>query len=67
MHKRVKSFLRRLHYLTVTSNQQFARFVKLKRFVKTPRGPKKKRGALIIDRKHRHLSTARLLKAHVTQ
>ncbi|NEO80145.1 hypothetical protein [Moorena sp. SIO4G3] len=47
--------------------QQFARFVKLKRFVKTPRGPLKKRGSLIIDRKHRDLSTARLLKAHVTQ
>ena len=42
-----------------------ARF-KLKRFVKTPRGAKKKRGPLILDRKHRHLSTSRLLKAHAT-
>ena len=40
--------------------------VRLKRFLKTPRGAKKKRKPLIIDRKHRHLSTARRLKDHAT-
>ena len=53
------------------SNAQMARWlqecasrVHLKRFLKTPRSPKKKRKPLIIDRKHRHLSTARRLKDH---
>jgi hypothetical protein len=40
-----------------------AQFVHLKRFLKHPRGVKKKRSALIIDRKHRHLSTHRLLNS----
>ena len=47
--------------------QECASRVRLKRFLKTPRGPKKKREPLIIDRKHRHLSTARRLKAHATK
>lgn len=41
--------------------QHCAAQVQLKRFLKTPRGAKKKRKPLIIDRKHRHRSTARLL------
>lgn len=46
--------------------QHLAAQVNLKRFLKTPRGPKKKREPLIVDRKHRHVSTARLLEAHQT-
>ena len=46
--------------------QQLAAKVNLKRFLKTPRGAKKKRSPLIVDRKHRHISTARLLEAHQT-
>lgn len=46
--------------------QHCAAMVKLKRFLKAQRGAKKKRGPLIVDRKHRHLSTARKLKAHAT-
>lgn len=46
--------------------QQLAAKVNLQRFLKTPRGPKKKREPLIVDRKHRHVSTARLLEAHQT-
>ena len=38
-----------------------AEFVHLKRFLKHPRGVKKKRSPLMIDRKHRHISTHRLL------
>lgn len=41
-----------------------ATHVDLKSFLKATRGVKKKREPLIIDRKHRHLSTARLLKTH---
>ncbi len=36
--------------------------VNLKRFRKTPRGVKKKRPPLIIDRRHRHVSTARQMR-----
>lgn len=46
--------------------QQLAAKVKLKRFLKTPRGPKKKRPPLIVNPKQRHVSTARLLAAHQT-
>jgi hypothetical protein len=46
--------------------QHLAAKVNLKCFLKTPRGTKKKREPLIIDRKHRHVSTARLLEAHQT-
>lgn len=35
--------------------------VNLKTFLKQPRGPKRKKLPLIVDRKHRHLSTQRLL------
>lgn len=42
--------------------QQLAYNVKLKRFLKAKRGPKKPRPPLIVDSKHRHVSTARLLK-----
>ncbi len=38
-----------------------AQFVNLKRFLKHPRGAKKKRPPLIIDPKHRHVSTHKLL------
>ena len=38
-----------------------AEFVHLKRFLKHPRGVKKKKPSLIIDCKHRHISTHRLL------
>lgn len=38
-----------------------AQFIHLKRFLKHPRGVKKKRLPLIIDRQHRHISTHRLL------
>ena len=41
--------------------QQLAYSVKLKRFLKAKRGPKKPRPPLIVDSKHRHVSTARLL------
>lgn len=46
--------------------QYLAAKVNLKRFLKSPRGTKKKREPLIVDRKHRHVSTARLLEAHQT-
>lgn len=42
--------------------QQLAMGVNLKRFLKAIRGVKKKREPLRVDRKHRHVSTARLLK-----
>jgi Transposase DDE domain len=42
--------------------QQLATGVNLKRFLKSIRGSKKKREPLIVDKKHRHVSTARLLK-----
>ncbi|MDJ1170022.1 transposase [Roseofilum sp. BLCC_M154] len=35
--------------------------INLKRFLKQARGPKKKKPPLIVDRRHRHLSTQRLL------
>jgi len=35
--------------------------VNLKTFLKQPRAPKKKKPPLIVDRKHRHLSTQRLI------
>lgn len=38
--------------------------VELKRFLKAIRGVKKKREPLIVDSKHRHVSTARLLDTH---
>lgn len=41
--------------------QQLAAQVHLKSFLKQPRSPKKKKPLLIVDGKHRHLSTARLL------
>ena len=41
--------------------QQLATGVNLKRFLKAIRSPKKKRQPLIVDHKHRHVSTARLL------
>lgn len=44
--------------------QQIATQVELKRFLKATRGVKKKREPLIVDRKHRHVSTARLLETH---
>lgn len=40
--------------------QDLAAKVNLKRFLKTPRGPKKKRESVIVDPKHLHVSTARL-------
>lgn len=43
--------------------QHLATRVNLKRFLKTPRGAKKKRDPLIVDPKHRH-STQRLLESH---
>ena len=46
--------------------QQLATGVNLKRFLKAIRGLKKKREPLIIDKKHRHVSTARLLKTYQT-
>lgn len=46
--------------------QHLAAKVNLKRFLKTPRGAKKKRDPLIVDPKHRHVSTERLLEAHQT-
>ena len=44
--------------------RQLAGQVNLKRFSKTPRGVKKKRPSLIVEPKHRHLSTARKLQVH---
>jgi IS4 transposase len=41
--------------------QHLARYVHLKRFLKAPRGEKKKRPPLIVNSHHRHVSTARLL------
>lgn len=41
--------------------QQLAAQVHLKSFLKQPRSPKKKKPPLIVDSKHRHVSTARLL------
>jgi hypothetical protein len=41
--------------------QQWATGVNLKRFLKATRGAKKPRAPLIVDSKHRHVSTARLL------
>ncbi|MEM8859558.1 MAG: IS4/IS5 family transposase, partial [Chloroflexota bacterium] len=41
--------------------------VNLKRFRKSVRGPKKKRPPLIIDPRHRHLSTARKLQEYASQ
>ena len=38
--------------------------VNLKTFLKQPRAPKKKKPPLIVDPKHRHLSTKRLLDQH---
>ncbi|MGI8503019.1 MAG: hypothetical protein ACR2LR_18070 [Hassallia sp.] len=43
---------------------QIATHVELKRFLKATRGVKKKREPLIFDSKHRHVSTARLLKTY---
>jgi hypothetical protein len=40
--------------------QRLAGGVNLKRFLKATRGQKKKRGDLIVDRKHRHVSTLRV-------
>jgi hypothetical protein len=42
--------------------QHLSAQVHLKSFLKQPRSPKKKKPPLIVDGKHRHLSTARLLK-----
>jgi hypothetical protein len=36
--------------------------VNLKSFLKQPRSPKQKKPPLIVDSRHRHLSTARLLE-----
>lgn len=41
--------------------QDLALRVHLTSFLKQPRGVKKKKDPLIVDRKHRHVSTARLL------
>ena len=41
--------------------QQLAAQVHLQSFLKQPRAPKKKKPPLIVDGKHRHVSTARLL------
>ena len=46
--------------------QQLATGVNLKRFLKAIRGLKKKREPLIVDKKHRHISTARLLNTYQT-
>ena len=46
--------------------QQLATGVNLKRFLKATRGKKKKRKPLIVDSKHRHVSTARLLETEKT-
>jgi len=42
--------------------RDLAQRVNLKSFLKQPRSPKKKKPDLIVDRRHRHVSTARLLK-----
>ena len=44
--------------------QQLATRVELKLFLKATRGVKKKREPLIVNSKHRHVSTARLLETH---
>jgi len=44
--------------------QSLAARVKLQYFLKAMRGVKKKREPLIVDSKHRHVSTARLLATH---
>ncbi|OUL19697.1 transposase [Nostoc sp. T09] len=44
--------------------QSLSARVELKRFLKAIRGVKKKREPLIVDSKHRHISTARLLNIH---
>ena len=56
------------HVLSTYSEVELIAFLKdvaahvnLKRFRKHPRGPKKKRPPLIVDYKHRHMSTARKL------
>jgi hypothetical protein len=41
---------------------ELAAQVDLKTFLKQPRSPKRKKPPLIVDRKHRHLSTQRLLE-----
>lgn len=41
---------------------QLATGVNLKRFLKATRGKKKKREPLIVDSKHRHVSTARMTR-----
>lgn len=41
---------------------ELAAQVNLKTFLKQPRSPKRKKPPLIVDRKHRHLSTQRLLQ-----
>ena len=46
--------------------QQLATGVNLKRFLKSIRGSKKKREPLIVDKKHRHVSTTRLLNTYQT-
>jgi hypothetical protein len=46
--------------------QQLATGVNLKRFLKSIRGSKKKREPLIVDKKHCHVSTARLLNTYQT-
>lgn len=46
--------------------QQLAAPVNLNRFLKTTTGAKQKREPLIVNRKHRHVSTARLLAANQT-
>jgi Transposase DDE domain len=44
--------------------QHCAHYVNLKRFLKATRGEKKKRPPLIVNSKHRHVSTARCLENH---
>ncbi|MDZ8189757.1 MAG: hypothetical protein RMY28_023045 [Nostoc sp. ChiSLP01] len=46
------------------SKPDLAARVELQRFLKAIRKVKKKREPLIVDTKHRHLSTARLLDTH---
>lgn len=47
--------------------QQWATQVSLKRFLKSPRGPKKKQPKIPYDPKHPHVSTARLLRSNPQQ
>lgn len=47
--------------------QQWAAQVSLKRFLKSPRGPKKKKPKIPYDPKHPHVSTARLLSSDPQQ